>query len=174
MSLTAFFDGACLFPFQGGHASHGAIIYRDQELIWKEAKLVVPEQNTRVTNNVAEYSGYIAVVEELSRRDLKEQPVTIYGDSKLVIDQMAGQMKIKKGAYVSLALKAKRLTEIFVALRPLWIPREENNEADALTRKALLDAGLICALCLEKDQPYQKWCFCSCHTCVEQQVVSPS
>ena len=160
--LEAWFDGGC-WPNPGKTASYGAVIYQDQNLICQEAKIVIPEGNGLATNNLAEYAGFFAVLEEIIRLNLNQQPITIHGDSNLVIKQMQGKWRIKNGIYAPLALKAKQLTQTFKALSLVWIPREKNTIADALSHKAVLDAGLMCSSCLENDKPYQRWCPCSCH-----------
>src|SRR5215467_11821398 len=133
VGYEAYFDGGC-WPNPGKTASYGAVIYQSKRLIWQEAKIVIPEGNGSATNNIAEYAGFNAVLEEFLRRNLNRKPITVYGDSKLVIKQMQGEWRIKGGPYMGLALKARELTDSFTALNPVWIPREQNRIADALSR----------------------------------------
>jgi ribonuclease HI len=66
--------------------------------------------------------------------------VTIHGDSNLVINQLNGRWRIRKGLYLSIATETKAL---LTHLRGLgwqinfcWIPREHNEECDALSKKS--------------------------------------
>ena len=65
--------------------------------------------------------------------------------SNLVINQLNGKWRIKKGLYLSIAIKTK---ELLAYLRGLgsqvsfsWIPREQNEECDALSKKTASSAS---------------------------------
>jgi ribonuclease HI len=82
--------------------------------------------------------------------------VVIHGDSKLVINQLTGRWRIKKGLYLSIAIETKQL---LAHLRGLgwqisfcWIPREQNEECDALSKKScrVVTRHIQCE---EKDMP---------------------
>ena len=73
---------------------------------------------------------------------LFEAQIIVYGDSKLVIEQMFGSWKIRKGAYVPLALAAQRLLRQFKNIKGRWIPREKNEIADELSKSALVREGV--------------------------------
>ena len=89
------------------------------------------------TNNQAEYSGVIAGLRYLSQTQHRE--LTIRLDSKLVVEQLSGNWKIKNQAMVELAIEARSLLAQFQA-RFEWIPREQNSAADANANRAL-DSG---------------------------------
>jgi ribonuclease HI len=75
-------------------------------------------------------------------KNLSSRPpgrVTIHGDSNLVINQLNGKWRVRKGLYLSIAIETK---ELLAYLRGLgwqinfsWIPRERNEECDALSKK---------------------------------------
>lgn len=113
-----------------GLASYGAVIYQDDvELVRLRAKLGV------ATNNFAEYSGVIAILEYLNLH-FPSTPVLIRMDSKLVVEQLSGRWKIKSPDMMELAIKARGL----IGSRDVnfeWIPRELNSVADALANEAL-------------------------------------
>src|SRR5207253_2320898 len=93
--IKAYFDGVCEPVNPGGHGAWGAITRIDGSTTWQEGGYV--GQGNHISNNVAEYA---AVAEILKRtRDL-EGEITIYGDSKLVIYQLRGEWRVKKGLYV--------------------------------------------------------------------------
>ena len=91
-----------------------------------------------VTNNYAEYDCLIKALEKLAPR--REEEIKVYSDSKLLVHQMKGEWKFKKGAYVEEYLKARELSAKFPKLTFEWIPRERNAEADELTNIAFAEA----------------------------------
>jgi ribonuclease HI len=141
---TAYFDGAYRSTDQGVTAAYGAIIIQEGQTIWEDSKLVYPEQGDeyQTSNNVAEYCGLIAVLEYLINLGVQHEPIMVYGDSNLVIQQMFGSWKINEGFYVPYALKAKKLCQLFSNLSGQWIPREQNTVADALSKVPLQAASI--------------------------------
>jgi probable phosphoglycerate mutase len=90
-----------------------------------------------MSNNVAEYAGVLHVLKYLSSRPPGR--VMIRGDSKLVINQLSGKWRVRKGLYLSTAIETR---ELLAYLRGLgwqisfcWIPREQNRECDRLSKK---------------------------------------
>jgi ribonuclease HI len=88
-----------------------------------------------VTSNYAEYT---ALVEALKRlKDLGvEGDVLIRSDSTLLVGQMSEGWKVKGGMYVDKLKEARDLIKEFGSIRFEWVPREQNVEADLLTRVA--------------------------------------
>ena len=90
-----------------------------------------------MSNNVAEYAGVLHILKYLSSRPPGR--VTIHGDSNLVINQLNGKWRIKKGLYLSIAAETKQLLAYLRGLgwqiNFCWIPREQNEECDALSKK---------------------------------------
>lgn len=143
--ITCYFDGCCEPVNPGGTASYGAVIFIDNNRIWESSKIFHPQKGKEkeTSNNVAEYSGFIAILDYLLENDLTKGVVKIYGDSKLVIEQMSGRWRIKQGFYVPLALEAQKKLVQFKNWPFLqWIPREQNNIADELSKCVLLKAGV--------------------------------
>lgn len=95
-----------------------------------------------MSNNVAEYAGFIAVLGWFAERDLFDADIRILGDSNLVIQQMFGRWRIKKGLYAPLAYRARELLAKFTKIRGEWIPRDLNDIADKLSKAALKRAGV--------------------------------
>lgn len=94
----------------------------------------------RATNNVAEYSSLICGMElalENGITDLK-----VYMDSKLAIEQMKGNWKVKNVGLKPLFEKAKTLSEQFQKISFMHIPREKNSVADQIANK-VMDAKVI-------------------------------
>lgn len=93
-----------------------------------------------LTNNLAEYYGFLLSLRLIEKYKPKDK-IIIETDSNLVVKQMNGQWRIKSGGYAGVARGCKRL---FDRLRKhyhihlTWVPREENEHADRLSKEALL------------------------------------
>ena len=132
----AWFDGACGPVNPGGTATYGVVIKaKDGTVLLREHGYL--GQGSGMSNNVAEYAGVLHILKYLSSRP--SRPVTIHGDSNLVIKQLSGKWRIKKGLYLATAIDAKDLLAHLKGLgwqvRFCWIPRTQNEECDALSRR---------------------------------------
>ena len=94
------------------------------------------------TNNVAEYEAIIRGLKKL--RDeyhpehLKESSLTIRMDSKLVIEQLKGNYKVKHPNLVPRYLEVKNLiARSFPRVAYMHVPREKNKDADLLANRAM-------------------------------------
>ena len=87
------------------------------------------------TNNEAEYGGLIAGLEQACELGISN--LTVHGDSKLVIEQMAGNWKVKapglQGLHRTARAHAARLASVTYA----HVRRAANSEADRLVNAAL-------------------------------------
>jgi len=98
-----------------------------------------------MSNNVAEYAAVIRVFESLDAHPPGR--VIIQGDSRLVINQLNGVWKLGEGLHRTAALEARGLLERLrgrgwqVELQ--WIPRKQNKECDALSKRPFTDAGAM-------------------------------
>ena len=124
----AYFDGAS--RGNPGECGAGACIVDDQgATAWSGCRAL-----GKGTNNEAEYHALIMLLEEISRRGLKN--VTVRGDSRLVVSQVKGEWKVKEERLRTLADRARSLVKESGALLE-WVPREQNTLADALSNRAL-------------------------------------
>ncbi len=121
--------GACLVDERGG-------------LVW-ECMEYLGER----TNNEAEYEALIMLLEEIKRRGIRETPV--FGDSRLVINQVLGLWKVKEPRLKPLAARARELASA-VGARPRWVPRTENVLADRLSNRAIDESAPAQAVREEK------------------------
>lgn len=114
------------------------------------------------TNNSAEYKAVIAaltwVTQQINQKKLKPSLLRIFLDSRLVVNQLRGNFKVKDKNLKELVITARTL-ESKMGLSPqsenqtslvtgpavqyVLIPREENSEADALVNDALDGASII-------------------------------
>ena len=121
-----------------GPAAYGALL-KDADT--GEVIAEIGETIGTATNNVAEYRGLIAGL-ELAAEHAPEAEIEVRMDSKLVVEQMAGNWKIKHPSMKPLAIEANRLAPIGTTFT--WVPRAENAHADRLANEALdglRDAG---------------------------------
>jgi ribonuclease HI len=135
-SYIAWFDGACEPVNPGGTASFGVIIKGENGTVLSKQHGVVGRGDA-MSNNVAEYAGVLHILKYLGSRPPGR--VTIHGDSNLVINQLNGRWRIKEGLYLPVAIETK---ELLAYLRGLgwqisfcWIPREQNEECDTLSKR---------------------------------------
>jgi broad specificity phosphatase PhoE/ribonuclease HI len=91
------------------------------------------------TNNVAEYRGAIAGLEQARALD-SAAVIEVRLDSKLVVEQMSGRWKIKHPDMRDLALEARRVLPAG-QVSYCWVPRAANALADALVNE-ILDLAL--------------------------------
>jgi len=87
------------------------------------------------TNNVAEYRAAIAGLD--AAHSLGARAVTVRGDSKLVIEQLAGRWKVKQPHLKPLHAQARALLAGFERYELEHVRRERNTDADALVNAAL-------------------------------------
>jgi probable phosphoglycerate mutase len=118
----------------------------DADLVmWESAAQVIMEPGGVTSNNVAEYSGFIAVATKL-RELYPGRRCIIRGDSKLVVEQVHGRWQVHAGHYVpyyhQAVLAWRELKKVSPKTRLVWIPREQNGLADKLSKQILLDAGV--------------------------------
>jgi ribonuclease HI len=93
------------------------------------------------TNNVAEYRGAIAGLEQAEV--LGARRVRVRADSLLVVKQQKGLWKVKNAALRALSAETARLASHFE--RVIWehVPRERNRRADALANQAMDGQGMV-------------------------------
>jgi ribonuclease HI len=85
-----------------------------------------------MTNNVAEYEALMAAARWLVDEGIEDK-IVIKGDSELVIKQMKGQYKVSSATSKKYVPEIRKLLE-GKDVSFSWVPREENDEADRLSR----------------------------------------
>jgi broad specificity phosphatase PhoE/ribonuclease HI len=119
-----------------GPAGFGCVVMsQDRSHVLAEHKLAIGI----TTNNVAEYRGLIAGLEEARRLGAGEVAVSM--DSKLVVEQMTGRWKVKHPGLAELHQQARALASTFDSVSYSWIPRERNTHADRLANEAMDEAA---------------------------------
>ena len=115
-----------------GPSGSGAVV------IDAETGLVITEISTFggiATNNVAEYKAVLAGLNEAFKHNPRAS-VTVRMDSKLVVEQMSGNWKIKHPDMQVLGIEVQKLIS-GKDVTWVWIPREQNTLADALANEAM-------------------------------------
>ena len=113
-------------------AGSGSLLKVNGETI---AECVTSLGNT--TNNVAEYTGLIMGLFMATRLENVKR-IEVYGDSNLVIQQMAGRFKVKNEGLQKMNQIAKDFkSKLNAPVIFKHIPRENNKEADALSNKGM-------------------------------------
>ncbi|XP_019166707.1 PREDICTED: uncharacterized protein LOC109162459 [Ipomoea nil] len=106
----------------------------------------------RCSNNVAEYQALIFGLEIAA--DMKKLRVNIYGDSKLIINQVLGVYEVKKPELIPYNSYAKTLLHWLGDATMEHIPRKHNKQADAL---AALASTISHPIDEARLQVCQKW-----------------
>lgn len=115
-----------------GPAGFGCVVFSaDRAQILAEHKQAIGV----TTNNVAEYRGLIAGLEQARR--LGADQVEVAMDSKLVVEQMRGRWKVKHPGLAELHQQARALASTFASVSYDWIPRARNAHADRLANEAM-------------------------------------
>jgi len=115
-----------------GPAGYGSVVWSaDRSIVLAESKQSIG----RATNNIAEYRGLIAGLEEAAKLHATEVAVSM--DSKLVVEQMSGRWKVKHPDLAELHAQARALAQGFERVSYTWIPRAENSHADRLANEAM-------------------------------------
>jgi ribonuclease HI len=150
--IEIYFDGACEPINSGGTAAYGFLIKKDNKTIFEDAKII--GSGDGMTNNLAEYQGLVSALHYLTNQqsELAKHPLTIFTDSNLVYNMISKNWGWNKKKTVWQPHKnhphlKKLLFEALLLLEKFnyqikWIPREQNQRADYLSKKPLFEAGL--------------------------------
>lgn len=149
MKLTIFADGltepvnpngygCCAFVVFEGEVSGRAGAQRPDPIHEQYACIARPGDN--VTNNVCEYRSVRAALRwavENVHKAAKDREVEIRTDSQLVVNQVSGLWAVKAEHLRPYRDEcAQMISELKGKAKLVWVRRDENDVADALTRKA--------------------------------------
>ena len=129
---------ASIEPFNpGGIVAWGFIVKAKKKIIHKEAGISV-RGGEEATNNVGEYHAVIAALLWLLGLPKDQQrPAIVRSDSQLIVNQCLGTWQCKDEKLIPLnemVQKARQRYPLNITFH--WVPREENSEADSLSRTA--------------------------------------
>jgi ribonuclease HI len=160
--LVVHFDGLCEPVNPGGVACYGWVIsyYEDGDGAWHTwaCQSGFIEEGPKATNNVAEWCALGFALRHLLNDNWAGTKLTVYGDSQLVINQLLGEWNcnsdrliqfrdrcleyIEKLGFAKInRAKAGYIHDVHFekTFKAIWIPREENKQADVLSNKAYED-----------------------------------
>jgi ribonuclease HI len=116
-----------------GPAAYGVVVRNAQGAVIKEWGEYLGIQ----TNNAAEYSGLLAVLDYAVREG--HTSVKVLSDSELLVRQMLGAYKVKSPALKELHDRARALARKLQHFAIEHVLRERNREADRLVNQVLDD-----------------------------------
>jgi ribonuclease HI len=130
--VVVFFDGGA--RGNPGPAAIGAIVI-DPSTVPPRRLATISERIGISTNNIAEYRALIAGLEAAA--NVHARTVRVRGDSKLVIEQLAGRWRVKHPNLQPLYSKARALLDAYERVDLGHVRREQNRDADTLVNAAL-------------------------------------
>ncbi|MDR1966375.1 MAG: ribonuclease HI family protein [Synergistaceae bacterium] len=125
--MVGYFDGAS--RGNPGLAGAGACLVDGGKVVWEFSEYLGIK-----TNNEAEYTALLRLLGEV--RSSGAARIEVRGDSKLVVCQVKREWKINKPHLRKLAEQAWEMMD-GIDVRLVWVPREENRIADALSNRAI-------------------------------------
>lgn len=114
-----------------GPSGGGFAIYKGGKLVLKGS-----EYFGQKTNNQAEYLALRLALREAYEK-FKEAKIQCFLDSKLAVEQMNGNFKVKSENVRPLFEEVRRIADQFKAFSIYHIPREQNKVADRLANEAM-------------------------------------
>jgi len=128
-TYTGYFDGASLD--NPGKVGLGAVLYghNGEEI---DSSYVFKEHGT---NNEAEYLSAILLLRRAIRNKIRS--LKCFGDSQLVVKQIAGEYACNKPELKKLLQQVKTLMNEFDDISFEWVRRDKNKRADELSKLAI-------------------------------------
>ena len=117
-----------------GLAGYGGLLKRGEELLCTVSGTI-----GHATNNVAEYTGLVKVLEKAL--ELGYTHLEMRMDSELAVKQMLGVYRVKNEGLIPLFNQAKALSRKFTIFKIVHVRREFNKEADKLANEAMDQAA---------------------------------
>jgi len=115
-----------------GPAGAGFQILEGRKLLY-EGKQFLGSQ----TNNWAEYEAVALALAHAKKLGLAGRELEVRMDSKLCVEQISGNWKIKEPTLKPQVAKVRALLADFPDNKFVYVPREENAEADRLVNEAI-------------------------------------
>jgi len=133
--LVAYFDGLCEPRNPGGWACGGWWVDTDPPVAgWR-----VYGSGPDATNNQGEYRAALDALRAAYASGWRGA-VVLRGDSQVVIRQVTGAWRCQSPTLRPLRDAVLHGATFFRAVTYEWVPREENERADALSRRAYAEA----------------------------------
>ncbi len=130
-------DGLCEPRNPGGYACWAWVMLKDRDLTEEASAFGCVGHGPEMTNNIAEYNAVGRAIRFAN--DNNHINAVFRTDSQLVVNQVNGTWRINKPHLLKMALRTRELLKANGG-RLEWVPREENEIADTLSRKAYAEA----------------------------------
>ena len=129
---SLFIDGAAEFDedLKPNNAGIGGLINKGDKLVYSFSENIGIR-----TNNEAEYSALIEGIKACL--DHKIYHVSIFSDSELIVNQVNGKYKLKDPKMIKLHAEVTKLCSELKSWTISHVPREQNVEADELSKEGL-------------------------------------
>lgn len=146
-NITVYTDGLCEPTNPNGIATWGIIAFEsdidrevkdksDNTIIFKECGVVEDyiKENLGSSNQIAELVAIIKALEKLE--NYKDSEIVLRSDSQFAINSIIKNWNIKAERIVDIHRELEKKVDEFDNLKLEWVPREYNEEADSLSRRA--------------------------------------
>jgi ribonuclease HI len=130
--VTFYADGRCEPGRQGGRAFYAWVGLNEYGIEqWLDYGLLF--DGPEATSNTAEYGAVIKALRFAQRERLTG--ARVYSDSQIVVYQVNGDFDCRTPSLLKYRNAARWLLKV-VCGTMMWIPRDQNARADALSRRA--------------------------------------
>ena len=133
--INCFMDGACGPKNPGGEMGWGWVIYKETTHFYEFSDQ--GEAHFTNSNNKAEYLALETLLLYLVKNKLNLQQLKMHSDNRMLVMQMNRGHGCYKGHYAPVAKRCQILLKQFPCIKFKWIPREQNEYADMLSKKSL-------------------------------------
>lgn len=138
MKYQCFFDGS-ITKNPGGDMGIGGLVYevteQKKELVFDfNIKLPAKDFPNGTSCNVAEILALNKLLSFFALDNAFHKPIEVFGDSKIVINRAIRKKKGGKGIFIPYVDETIDLIKNFSNIKFQWIPREQNTEADLISR----------------------------------------
>jgi ribonuclease HI len=94
------------------------------------------------SGNLAEYGAVSSVLRWLAQNGFRDHVIEVRSDSQLIVNQLSGKYNCHDDRLRKLRDHVREIAALFPRVTYVWIPREENRYADAMS-KALQNGGTL-------------------------------
>ena len=149
--VIAYFDGG--YNLETKQAGLGIVLYYSQN--GKQYRIRKNERFEEInSNNEAEYAAFWLLVQALEDLGVHHLPVVFYGDSQVVLNQLAGNWPVFEEEFNRWIDRIEnKLEELGIQAKYQLIGRNENKEADKLAQQAL--KGISVSSQIELTESYK-------------------
>jgi ribonuclease HI len=139
MTVYVWCDGSIQGGNPGGWAVGGWLAKDEDGEVFNRGCIDLKKEPWN-TNNMAEYSAVWAALATLVRDGQAGEHLVVHSDSKLIVNQLLGVYQVSNPTLKAFCEIVHRLEVEFLSVTYQWIPREQNEEADAQSRRLYADS----------------------------------